>query len=93
MTRKTRIRIAAVLVALAAINFLAYVTGAIYLGGDAINGRVVDGRYFVMSHGKYTEVSRAAFDYSRYHTYVTWALHAVAMVAVLVSPSPKRPVR
>lgn len=66
------------------INIAVYVTVAGYLGGDAINGRVDDGRYFLGSHGKYTEVSRAVFDYSRIHTYTVWATCALLVLAMLV---------
>jgi hypothetical protein len=28
-------------------NFAAFMVGAIYLGGDALNGKAVDGHYFL----------------------------------------------
>ena len=65
------------------LNFLIFVAGAIYLGGDAVNGKVEEGRYYLFGvraeSGRkvYTEVSRPVFTYSRWHVYsvfVTWPL-------------------
>ena len=69
------------------LNIGAYVVVATFLGGDAINGRIENGRYFLGAHGKYTEVSRTTFNYSRIHTYSVWAtcaLYALAIFIVLV---------
>jgi hypothetical protein len=30
-------------------------------GGDAVNGKIENGRYYFCAHGKYTEVSRTAY--------------------------------
>jgi hypothetical protein len=43
------------------------------LGGDAINGKIEAGRYYVGSHGRYTEVSREKYERSRWHTHLAWA--------------------
>jgi hypothetical protein len=32
-----------------------------------MNGRVVDGHYYLGSHGRYVEVSQGLFTYSYYH--------------------------
>jgi hypothetical protein len=48
------------------VNFAVFGLGAVYLGGDAINGYAVDGRYFLASHGHPKEVSHAIFTYSRW---------------------------
>jgi hypothetical protein len=41
------------------------------LGGDAVNGKIEGGRYYVgRGHGTYTEVSESVFQYSKIHTYV-----------------------
>ena len=55
---------------------------ALKIGGDAVNGRIVNGRYYVASHGKYTEVSKAVFTYSRYHVYSVWVTHSVGILAL-----------
>lgn len=62
-------------------NFLVFGAVAFRLGGDAVNGKAENGRYYL--HGKlsgsagkgYTEVSEAVFNYSKWHVYsifLTW---------------------
>jgi hypothetical protein len=48
-------------------NFLAFALTATYLGGDAINGYVREGHYFLAAHGRAFEVSPTLFLYSRWH--------------------------
>ena len=58
-------------------NFVAYWIIGVYLGGDAIGGKAVDGHYFLGNRGYLTEVSRAVFTYSRWHArsvFVTFPL-------------------
>lgn len=64
----------------AVVNFVAFLIGAAKLGGDAVNGKTEDGRYYVADHGKLTEVSHAAFTYSRIHCYTLFITHPLAMV-------------
>jgi hypothetical protein len=67
-------------------NFLAFFVVTAALGGDALNGHVTDGRYFVASHGTYTEVSQAAWTASRIHATVTllsWPLVVLSMAFLL----------
>src|SRR5258706_14722303 len=52
-----------------------------YLGGDAVNGKIAGGHYFLMSHGRYTEVSADIFNYSRSHAYSTGVTHPLAFAA------------
>ena len=54
---------------LAALNFgaLLYVTAQI--GGDAINGKIEAGHYFVGNHGVYTEVSRRVWILNYLHNF------------------------
>jgi purine-cytosine permease-like protein len=65
----------------AMINFVAFWAIAVYLGGDAVNGKIQSGHFFLMSHGGYTEVSQAVFDYSRWHVYSTWVTHPLGLAA------------
>jgi hypothetical protein len=55
--------------AVTAVNFIAFLAMIFYLGGDALNGYVRDGHYFLGLHsnGPFTEVSPAVFSYSRWH--------------------------
>jgi len=73
MWKKVSAKVFWVLVALAPFNFLLYVIIAESIGGDAINGKVDVGRYYLGRHGGYREVSHAVFTYSKLHTYVLWA--------------------
>jgi hypothetical protein len=72
------------------LNFAVFVAIAYYLGGDAVNGKVEGGRYYLFGvrteSGRkvYTEVSEPVFTYSRWHVYsnfVTWPLVMAAAIA------------
>jgi hypothetical protein len=70
------------------LNFLLFIAGAVYFGGDAVNGRIEGQRYYLWgSHGGtkgYIEVSQAVFDYSKWHAYsvmITWPLMFLAVFA------------
>jgi hypothetical protein len=54
------------------VNFGLFAFATAYIGGAAQWGKVVDGRYFVGSHGRFTEVSEAVFRYSAWHFHSTW---------------------
>ena len=69
-----------VLVVIAMINFLSYVAIASANGGDAINGYRHAGQYFVCAHGACTEVSRAFWWYSYWHTIAVWITHGSALI-------------
>ena len=53
--------------ALGALNFVAAFAIDVLIGGDAANGKIGNGRYFLSNHGVFTEVSRAIFEYSLWH--------------------------
>jgi len=57
-----------VTVLLAAPNFFLFVLASLYLGGDAFNGYVQEGHYFLCAHGGCTEVSHSVWRYSYWHT-------------------------
>lgn len=65
-------------VALVVINFAAFMIGLFYLGGDALNGYVRGGHYFLCAHSQCVETSRAIWRYSYWHTLV--ALGGIALV-------------
>jgi len=67
------------------VNFLLFLAGAFYFGGDAWNGKAEAGRYFLWGYHNgtkgYIEVTKAVFDYSKWHVYtvmVTWPLMLLA---------------
>jgi hypothetical protein len=63
-------------------NGVAFFTVSLVLGGDA--DKVEDGRYYVSSHGRFTEVSRKAWIFSDYHRKTTWGTSLLAALAVAV---------
>jgi hypothetical protein len=72
-------------------NFVVYVLAATYLGGDAINGHVIEGHYFLGYKGRFTEVSRPIYLYSRWHTIGLFAyLGALMLVSAFVEAKRKR---
>lgn len=52
------------------INFLLFGLIALSIGGDAINGKVEEGRYYLNNHGHYTEVGYIVFIYSKLHALI-----------------------
>ncbi|MDB5815371.1 MAG: hypothetical protein JWN23_2488 [Rhodocyclales bacterium] len=75
MNEETKIAACKFLFGLGIANFVVFWILAVYLGGDAVNGKMQDGHFFLMSHGRYTEVSEAIFRYSKWHVYSTWITH------------------
>ncbi len=81
MNLKTQRLVCLGIFTVALVNFAAFWLIAVYLGGDAVNGKVQGDHFYLMSHGKYTEVSRAVFDYSKWHVYSVWITHPLAFIA------------
>lgn len=46
------------------INFFTFIAASAYLGGDALNGYMKAGHYFLCAHGHCTEVSSSIWHYS-----------------------------
>jgi hypothetical protein len=81
-------KLAAVVTVVGLLDFVSFLIGASYLGGDAVNGKIDGGRYYLYGpyHGMkaYHEVSQAVFDYSRWHAYslvIIWPMMIVLGVA------------
>ena len=77
-------------------NFAVFLAGTFYLGGNAVKGKIEGDRYYVWGyhHGTrgYVEVSRAAFDFSKWHGYsviVTWPF--VILAAFMFERIRRRP--
>ena len=74
-------------IAIGLLNFAVFVIIASHLGGDAVNGKVEDGRYYLFGvraesgHKVYTEVSEAVFTYSKWHVYSLFATWPLVMAA------------
>ncbi len=67
-----------------------FVATSFYLGGDAFNGKVEDGHYYLSGYSAktgrkgYTEVSERVFTYSKWHVYsvlVSWPLMIATTMA------------
>jgi hypothetical protein len=74
------IALAAVVIGFA--NFFWFMIESTRLGGDALNGFVRDGHYFVTSHGSATEVDRATYEWSRFHAVSVFVTHPLALVGM-----------
>jgi hypothetical protein len=70
--RRWAIGIGVTLFLVAWVNFTAFWCVSFWLDGNAIIGKVENGRYYLGSHGRYTEVSQEVWTYSRAHTISTW---------------------
>jgi hypothetical protein len=71
-------------------NLFLYMAVALYLGGDAFNGKIEDGHFYLRNHGTLTEVDETVFIYSRWHSIVTMIAGGVALIAAgFLSRAPK----
>jgi len=69
-------------VVVGAINFFWFIAESSSLGGDALNGRVVDGHYFVCAHGACREVAQGIWEWNRLHAVSVWITHPAAIVGM-----------
>lgn len=60
-------------------NFVLFFIIAVCLGGDALSGGVIDGKYYLSNHGQLTEVSKWIFIYSKIHTLSLLVTHPLAI--------------
>ena len=75
---------------LALLNLALFMVIALLMGGDAVNGKTKDGRYYLANHGKLTEVSKATFIYSKLHVYSVFATFPLALVLFWCTSSRNR---
>ncbi|MFA5863823.1 MAG: hypothetical protein WC975_03960 [Phycisphaerae bacterium] len=97
MNRRTRNRIYLWVIFLGLANFVSYTVVYGYIGGDAKNGEVRDGRYFVRGHfihihfndrERETEVSRGTWIYSYLHSISILPTMAAIIVSMLILARP-----
>jgi hypothetical protein len=80
-TMKTMLsRIGFGLFLLAIINFAAFAIGSLVLGGDALNGKVENGTYYVAHRGTHAEVSQVAWWYSYTHAISVFVTHPLGII-------------
>lgn len=92
-----RIHVASILmIAVGVLNFLTFVAISLYLGGDAVNGKVGQGHFYLYGYGLrsgvkgYTEVTEEVFNYSRWHVYSNFATWPLVMAAGYLENRKKR---
>ncbi|HUJ48257.1 MAG TPA: hypothetical protein VLV55_14070 [Rhizomicrobium sp.] len=73
------------IVTLGALNLIVFLVEAVRIGGIALRGGFIGGRYYVAMFGQMTEVSRDVFLYSLMHSLVTLfgALAALGSAMIL----------
>jgi hypothetical protein len=67
-------------VTLVIVNFFAFAVVSGYIGGDALNGYVRAGHYFLCAHGSCHEVSEAIWNYSYWHAMT--AVRGIVLVCI-----------
>jgi len=80
MTPKTLRRICNVIIAVGLLNFASFAVSCAILGGDAVSGKIVGGRYYLGSHGRLTEVTREKFRYSQAHAISVFITYPLAIL-------------
>lgn len=87
LTRRWLSRSCATVVVVGILNFLLLIAGTFFIGGDAINGKTENGRFYVWGYHngskQFTEVSRSTFEYSRWHCYTVFATWPLVILAGL----------
>jgi hypothetical protein len=92
--RRTRNRLCIWIIGLGLANLLAYTVSYAYLQGDAANGEIRDGKYFVRGHflhgpeGKQKDVGRSTWIYSYVHSISVWPTEGMVLVALLILARP-----
>jgi hypothetical protein len=81
MSSNAKLHLCLALFVIGIANFLAFFVMAVYLGGDAVNGKVTADHFYLMSHGRYTEVSESIYRYSLWHARSVWVTHPLALIA------------
>jgi len=64
------------------VSFLIFWILSVTAGGDAVNGKIEDGRYYFCSHGEYTEVSRIAYVLSAGYMMILSATVSLFMLPI-----------
>lgn len=94
MNARTRTRWCIWLILAGLANFLSYTIVYAYIKGDAANGRIDQGRYYVRGHfihsteGHEQEVSKWVWIYSYAHSISIWPTVAMILLAMLTLARP-----
>jgi hypothetical protein len=71
--------------ALCILNFMAFFVIAGGIGGDAANGKIVNGHFFLGDHGRFTEVTQAIFNYSKWHVRSLFLTQPLGMLLLFIA--------
>jgi hypothetical protein len=67
------------------LNGFAFSSMSIYFGGSAHGGKVENGHHYVVSHGRFTEVTESVFAYLRIHETVSfWIGIPLGLVSIAI---------
>ena len=95
MKRQTRNWILLWIIILGLANFVSYTVMYWYLQGDAKNGAVIDGEYYLRGHfireraGRISDdVSRATWIYSYVHSISIWPTVGAVLIAMFILARP-----
>jgi hypothetical protein len=69
---------------LGGLNFAVFWMMGVAIGGDALSGSVQNGHYYVATHGRFTEVSPALWNFSYYQALSLWVTSPGVMLTLLV---------
>ena len=72
------------------LNFFVFMLVSMALGGDAGNGKVAHGHYFVGNHGRYDEVSKPVFTYSLVHGLSLFVTHPLGAVFLFLGRKERK---
>jgi len=83
------------IITLGLLNFLSFTVIYAFIGGDAANGKIDNGRYYVRGHflrhgteGQLTEVSASIWAYSYIHSISIWPTSGAVLCAMLLLARP-----
>jgi hypothetical protein len=78
-------RLALTVLWISILNLAAFVLIALLIGGDALNGKIESGLYYVGGGSRFTPVSGTVFAYSKWHALVALGGQPIALAFYLFS--------
>jgi len=94
MPRRLRNKVLIWIIGLGLLNFLAYTIMYAYIGGDAPNGKVLEGAFYVRGHflrdaaGQASEVSKGVWIYCYAHSVSIWPTIGLVLCSMLILARP-----
>lgn len=79
------IKYAYVFCVLTVLNMTVFGITIMFLGGDALGGKIEEGRFFVSNHGNLTEVSQSVWLFNYYHAIFTVVTIPLALVSFWIA--------